>query len=345
MNFKKYACSLLFVFSVLMQYAYSYDKYHSQKSLILFVLSDNHITLERYSLDEIKESPLKLSNSIRKGHTLFDIDFSDSPQKPQTLFFNPTDHKYLTILSQTDQGRDIQFSWLPLVSRQLTEINANDGFEFDVTNNETSQGYITELTGRISQGKRYSFRLLLDKPTQAACGILISDIYFNYDKGLFTRTFKRTDLNAAGLLTYFNATATTRSLQKQIGTIFNKTRAFFSHYAIMSINHGKSAVKKSGHLVASIYHKVKNYITRRKTEKHAKACLQHNLDAENEFDKMLEDAMNSELDFIPKEPHQPSALVQWFEKAGTYLLMRYISLEQKIRNNWHKLHKTDKNNC
>jgi len=317
-----------------------YEQGATPTSLVLFTLQDNQITLERYSLQEIKPGTVKLSSEMRKGHTLYKICLSPSTACASSLFFYPADQQYLVILTKQEEQQqqlDLLLSWAPLITQHVKQLAAVDTVDFSIEPTEHQETWVRALTCPLSTEKEdCTLSILFDTPVQAACGAFVADSYFNYDKGLFSRTFDQNEVETLGLLTPCDHTIKTRQISKELRRIAGQTVTTVSYYAAAGISAGKALMIKSIACTVAIWNNIKQYFVKRRAEKKAQGQLQKSLDAEAEFDQLLEETMNADLDFIPKEkPAEPNAVVEWIEKAGTYLLMRYISLEQKVRNGWN----------
>lgn len=321
-----------------------YQQEASPTSFILFTLHNNHITLERYSLDEIKPGTVKLPATIREGHTLFKLGLSEATLSASSLFFYPTDQRYLVILAtQKEKQADLLLSWAPLITHHIKGMGTIDTVHFSIDHLEGQEPWTIILTTELKTEKEHwTLELLLDHPVQAACGVFIADSYFNYDKGLFTRTFTKKQLDELNFLTTFDDTPVTKGTQELLQHLLAQALYGVSHYASACLSAIKAGSCKSIAYILAKWNAIKNYFAQRNAEKKANEALQKSFDAEDKFDKLLEEAMNSELDFIPKEkPKEPSAFFMRFQKIGMYLLMRYIALEQTIRDSWHRIRGTE----
>ncbi len=340
MNIKNLFCLLCFLpFIGSSNYIHTYyEQGAAPTSLVLFTLQDNQITLERYSLDEIKPGTVKLSSEMRKGHTLYKIALSPSTAYASSVFFYPADPRYLVILTKEEEHQlDLLLSWAPLITQHIKQLKTVDTVDFYIESIEHQDPWTRALICPLSTEKQDCvLSILFDTPVQAACGAFITDSYFNYDKGLFSRTFDQCEIETLGLLTPCNNTIKTRQISKELRRIAEPTMKTFSHYAAVGISTGKALMIKSLAFTVALWDNIKDYFAKRRAEKNAQNQLQKSFDAEAEFDQLLEDTMNADLDFIPKEkPAETNTVVEWFEKTGTYVLMRYIDFEQKIRNGWN----------
>jgi len=320
----------------------AHDHDTTSTSFLLFTLQDNHIQIERYSFDEIKDTPVELSTDICDGHTLYKIKLSKTTNA-SSLFFYPTDQRYLAILTTQEQKElDLLLSWAPLITQNIKQLSSLETFDFSIEHLENKGSWQTILICQLdSDEKENTLSFLSETPIKAACGAFVCDSCFNYDKGLFSRTFDQKEVETLGLFKKWD-TRKTKGLYKQIGNVVMLTASMISHYTAAGLSTGKSAIIKTISYSMATLNRIKNYFKNRKDTNNAQKELHKSFDAEAEFDKLLEETMNIELDFIPEEkPKESPAIIQWGQRFGTYILMRYIDLEQKIKNSLQKISSTE----
>jgi len=297
-------------------------------SLILFALQDNQLTIERYSLDEINPTTKDLPTRTREGHRLYSIDLSEPDVSLHSVSFYPKHPQYITITADDAQKPDdYVISWLTLVAPSLAEnkkeLNTLKTVHFSVmypdNNNCVALAHLNDNT---------TLELHCDYPIKALCGAFVEDVYFEHDRGLFTRTLTKRQLDELGIV-YKNGEILPeyrriplRILACQLAA---KTLLCIEKGTTSSLNYMKAK-----------WNTLKEYFAKRKQQKRAQETLQKSFDKEEEFDMLLEQAMDDDLDFIKEPPKKdPSAATLWFQKAGAYLLFRYIAYEKQLGKLWH----------
>lgn len=322
-------------------------------SFLLFTLENtNRITIERYSLDELHPQPCHLPISFREGHRLFNIDLDNSNVIIKSLLFDSKDPRELFIIAEHDgKPTSYQLSWASLITEAPQKSPDIETIYFSIEDLNDTLPWVMKLRPHhnsllimkpeFDTELEANLTLLLDQPIQAACGTILADNYFSYDHGLFTRTFTKKQIHALGLLLEnkpFTKKFSRKQVQQQLRQALTRTSYWMAACAITIKNDTRQSIAYLG----SKWSDFRAYCAQRNESKKTKAALQKSFDSEDEFDKLLEDAMNSDLDFLTekKAKEQPSALTMWFQKTGTYLLMRYIAVEQKIRTYWQSLRGT-----
>jgi len=241
MTIKQVICILFFLVVFLVPGMLFCKIEQATTSFLLFVLEDNHITLERYPSKMMSQSPVHLSSSVRAGHILFNLDITKPDSMAESIIFNPHNPRELILISkQNEQQVPNHFSWPLLITKHPHSLAHLEIINFELNNNNTEKSSMHNCCENSSYDQE--MELIFDRPIQAACGTFIENKYFSYDKGFFTRNLSNAQVHALELLS------------------------------------------------------------------------------------------------------PPKAIVHWSKGIGTYLLMRYISLEQKMRNLWQWLWKTKKMN-
>jgi len=311
-------------------------------SFLLFVLEDNHITLERYPSKMMSQSPVHLSSSVRAGHILFNLDITKPDSMAESIIFNPHNPRELILISkQNEQQVPNHFSWPLLITKHPHSLAHLEIINFELNNNNTEKSSMHNCCENSSYDQE--MELIFDRPIQAACGTFIENKYFSYDKGFFTRNLSNAQVHALELLSPPKDTRQSFSreqLHQWLQNSYDHTVYYITSCWIL--------LKKYSHQscshIAAKWAAFKEYVSKRKQRKQTEKALQQSFGAEDEFDKLIEEAMNSTFDFVPAHKEKESTIVHWSKGIGTYLLMRYISLEQKMRNLWQWLWKTKKMN-
>jgi len=317
-------------------------------SFLLFALENSRITIERYSLDELDPQPYHLPTSTRKGHRLFNIDFDDSNETISSLFFDPKDPRTLFIMAEHNgKPTHYQLSWASLITNDPQKLPDIETIYFSIEDLNNKLPWVMKLhphhKSHLIMKPEFNIELetnvtlMMDQSVQTACGAILADNYFSYDHGLFTRTFTKKQIHALGLLLE-NKPITKKLSQEQIQRQLRQTLKKISYWTAACTTAIRNGTQQSITYLSIKWNNFRTYCTQLSKSKKTKAELQKSFDSEYEFNKLLEESMSSDLDFIAeKKAKEPSNLTMWLQGVGTFLLMRYIAAEQKILTYWQWL--------
>ena len=306
--------------------------YCATHSLLLFFLEDNQLTIERYAPDEFNQETKELSTNFRKGHTLYTIDMSDIVSSQSKISFSGENS--LSITSNIKNTYQYKLLWPSLISKkpstlptQLTTVS------FAI--NTDAHG-MCELTGFLDAwGFPLRYKFTTDKPIQSACGIFLDNTFFDYDKGLFCRSLTISQRDEYGILYQCKKTTKRKNYKNLTATsIVTKSILLPIYYTVLCANIVKKGTEKTAGYVTSTLSTLAAYF-KTKEKQNIPEPLQQNLNAEEEFDKLLEETMDVDLDFIStKTSAESSRPVQWLKGIGAQLFMRYLWLEDKVTRVW-----------
>ncbi|TET06703.1 hypothetical protein E3J79_01205 [Candidatus Dependentiae bacterium] len=330
---------IFFLFSLFLLTINTY-KITSTPSLLLFILTNNRITIERHALNKLNQHQY-LPAPLREGNTLFTLDFDEHNETIESLLFNPKNSGELLILARHN-GQLISYllSWAPLITENPKMLTNLETVHFSLEHSSLEQRTLLYVPIEIEQEKT-TLKLSIDQHIQAACGTFIEDNHFSYDRGLFTRTLTKKQISELGLLYTPDTKPKTKTISYTYAQQLSQ-HSFAWLYSNLIINVAtlKTWLRKRKTYIVTKCNKLKSSFLQSKKDKKSVSQLQ--LDAEDEFDKLLEQSLNDNLDFITgNKIKNSSALITWFEGIGTTLLMRYIVCEQKILKWWRWLANTN----
>jgi len=300
-------------------------------SILLFFLEENQLTIERYAPEELNNETKELSSSVRNGHTLYAIDISDIVSPETEISLNT---HVLNITSNLKNTYQYELAWPSLISKNPDTLPAQlTTVSFAINTDE--QG-TCKLSGNLDAwGFPLSYKFTTDKPVISACGVFLDNRFFDYDKGIFSRSLNISQRDECEILYQCKKTTKTKKYKKPlVPKIITKSIILPIYYTVLCAHFVKKGTVATAEYVISKLSSLAAYF-KPKEQQNVAEPLQQNLNAEEEFDNLLEEAMDLDLDFIStKNMPESSKPVQWLKGVGATILMRYLWLEDKITSVW-----------
>lgn len=178
--------------------------------LVIFILEENSLRMERYGLHELDSEVNLLSKDISDKHSIFSIKTATPGSKAQLIFWDKEDDHRLKIIAGKKSAQRIYYLLLDKLINRDTDFPDLAMIRFDCAvehsrllknkKQKNNVGWKSLVSVSITTGDdELSTKLILDGKVDAACGLFVQRDLFS-DKILYTGLIKGKEAINKGIL-------------------------------------------------------------------------------------------------------------------------------------------------